>query len=157
MLVVEDKNYTIFYTKYLKPIDRLLEMEKKGKMPIKEVLMVANTQAEIEDDCITIKFIRDNIKKGWVFRFKTVNLALKWFVLYKDLYEKSIAKSLKSKSKATASDSSFASEYASILSQNRYYESEGKKALDAYATPQKQEMMKMEMSEQKMSSPSKKQ
>ena len=68
--MIEDHNCTIFYTKYLRPIDRLIELENKDKKPIKEYLMIANTHAEVDDSNVTIRFIQGNIKKGWVFKFQ---------------------------------------------------------------------------------------
>ena len=35
MLVMEDRSYTLFYTKHIRPIDKLIELEKKGEKPIK--------------------------------------------------------------------------------------------------------------------------
>lgn len=47
MLVVEDKNFNIFYTKYYRPIFNLSLMAKQGEVPIKEQLCIINTNAEI--------------------------------------------------------------------------------------------------------------
>lgn len=54
---------------------------------------------------VTIHFIRDGIKKKWVFRFHNEKLALNWLVLYKDIQEKYIAKTIKSKTGDTATNS----------------------------------------------------
>jgi len=59
--------------------------------------------AERDGDLVTVKFVRGSIRKGWVFKFLSESLAIKWIALYKNLYERSVGKSL-SKSKETASD-----------------------------------------------------
>jgi len=42
---MEDRTCTLFYTKHLRPIDKLIELERKGERPIKETLVLANTHA----------------------------------------------------------------------------------------------------------------
>ena len=65
--------------------------------------MIANTFAERDGAIVTVRFIKGNIKKGWVFKFQSEKLAIKWIALYKDIYERSMAKNI-SKSKETASE-----------------------------------------------------
>jgi len=97
-------------------------MQRKGGSAIKEELSIANTSAEIEENVVVITFLRENIKQKWVFRFRNEKLALNWFILYKDINEKYIVKTIKSQTRETNTNSGHHSEYTSILSHNRYYQ-----------------------------------